>query len=118
MLVVDDDTHMLSVIERMLTGYRVTTARDTLEALAVLATQDRIDVLMTDYPMPSMTGDELVRRAREARPDLQVLVITGYSLAVAAAEPTWSESERHLTKPFGADLLRTTVEELVGPVPP
>ena len=114
-LVVDDDVNTLGMIERVLADYRVSTARDGLEALAILSANDAVHLLLTDYLMPVMTGEELVRRARVARPDLRVLVITGYSSAVAVADPEWWASERLLVKPFRMDALRRAVEELIGP---
>ena len=113
-VVVDDDTLTLSLIERTLTGYRVSTARDGGEALLILSTSDPDHLLLTDYLMPVMTGEELVKRARLQRPGLPVLIMTGHGKAVAAADPVWWASERHLVKPFRLEALRTAVESLIG----
>src|SRR5437868_15041533 len=48
-LAVDDDTSMLSVVERTLADYRVSTARDATEAMAMLSNRERVDLLITDY---------------------------------------------------------------------
>jgi two-component system cell cycle sensor histidine kinase/response regulator CckA len=113
-VVVDDDTLTLSLVERTLTGYRVSTARDGGEALAILSTKDPVHLLLTDYLMPVMTGEELVKRARVQRPDLRVLIMTGHGNAVAAADPVWWAAERHLDKPFRLEALRAAVESLIG----
>jgi CheY-like chemotaxis protein len=113
-LVVDDDTNTLALVERTLVDCRVTRARDGGEALAILATDATVDLLLTDYLMPVMTGEELVRRARVQRPDLKVLVMTGHGHAVAVADPEWWASERHVSKPFRLDVLRRAVEETLG----
>jgi CheY-like chemotaxis protein len=113
-LVVDDDTLILSLVERALEGYRVSTARDASEALARLATTEWIDLLITDYLMPVMTGDELVGRARAKRADLKVLVLTGHSQAIESADPGWWASERHVNKPFRVAELRVAVRDLIG----
>jgi CheY-like chemotaxis protein len=114
-LVVDDDTSMLSVVGRTLADYRVSTARDATEALAILSTRDRLDLLITDYLMPGMTGEELTHHARATRLGLKVLVMTGHAQAVEHAEPEWWGSEPHLIKPFRVLALREAVDALIGP---
>lgn len=117
-LVVDDDALMLSIVERALKGYRVTTARDGHEALVVLSSDQHVDLLITDYLMPGMTGNELVQRARLARPDLAVLVMTGHGHIIASAESTWWAGEEHIEKPFLIGELRAAVENLLNASPP
>ena len=114
-LVVDDDTSMLSVLERSLADYRVSTARDATEAMAILSAREPIDLLITDYLMPGMTGEELTHHARATRLGLKVLVITGHANAVERAEPEWWDAESHLIKPFRIVALREAVDALIGP---
>ena len=114
-LVVDDDMSVLAVVERALSDYRVSTASDAAEALAILSAQNRIDLLITDYLMPGMTGEELAHRARDLRRNLKILVLTGHAHAVERAEPGWWASEPHVIKPFRVDMLRDAVSDLIGP---
>lgn len=114
-LAVDDDTSMLSLLERTLADYRVSIARDATEALAILSARERVDLLITDYLMPGMTGEELTHHARATRVGLKVLVITGHAHAVERAEPEWWGSEAHLIKPFRIVALRDAVDALIGP---
>ena len=114
-LAVDDDTSTLSVVERTLADYRVSTARDATEAMAILSARERVDLLITDYLMPGMTGEELTHHARATRVGLKVLVITGHAHAVEHAEPEWWASEAHLIKPFRLLALREAVDALIGP---
>ena len=114
-LAVDDDTSMLSVLERSLADYRVSTARDATEAMAILSARERVDLLITDYLMPGMTGEELTHHARATRVGLKVLVITGHAHAVERAEPEWWDGEAHLVKPFRIVALRDAVDALIGP---
>ena len=114
-LAVDDDTSMLSVLERTLADYRVSTARDATEAMAILSARERVDLLITDYLMPGMTGEELTHHARATRVGLKVLVITGHAHAVEHAEPEWWGTEAHLIKPFRILALREAVDALIGP---
>ena len=113
-VVVDDDTRTLNLVERTLSDYRVSTARDGGEALAILSTSQPVHLLLTDYLMPVMTGEELVNRARVQRPGLPVLIMTGHGHAIAAADPAWWAAEHHLGKPFRLEALREAVESLIG----
>jgi two-component system cell cycle sensor histidine kinase/response regulator CckA len=112
-LLVDDDTLVLALMTRALPDFNLTIARDGDEALAI-ASQHRIDLLITDYLMPSMTGDELIGRLRERRPELKVLVVTGHGQVLAREDPDWWQSEAHLAKPFRVDALREAVISLIG----
>ena len=103
---------MLAVLERTLADYRVSTARDATEAMAILSAPERVDLLITDYLMPGMTGEELTHHARATRIGLQVLVITGHAHAVEHAEPEWWGTEAHLIKPFRILALREAAGSL------
>ena len=60
-------------------GYDVVQANGGVRALELLGTHTNIDALVTDYLMPGMTGRELAEHARRERPNLPVLLITGYT---------------------------------------
>jgi CheY-like chemotaxis protein len=82
-LLVEDDAEVREISVDMLEalGYRVRVARDGPEALAVLKSGEAVDLLLTDIVMPkAMSGIELARQARRMRPDLAVLLATGYPL--------------------------------------
>ena len=112
-LVVDDDSSVLEMLARALAAYDITVARDGDEALA-LASGRAVDLLITDYLMPSMTGDELIARLRETRPDLKALMITGHGDLLDREAPEWWHGVEHLAKPFRIQTLRETVASLVG----
>src|SRR5688500_6149130 len=78
-LVAEDECLAAMVIEDVLTeeGYSVMLAGDGQAALD-LAANMRFDVLVTDLAMPRMTGWDLIPRLRAQRPDLPVVVMTGY----------------------------------------
>jgi DNA-binding NtrC family response regulator len=113
-LIVDDDGLLLSLLDRALAGFQVTTAQNGEEALHVFQPGVRIDLLITDYLMPSMLGDELLGRVRERRPSLKALVITGYGETLAREAPDWWTRQEHLQKPFTMKALRETVIRLIG----
>ena len=80
-LLVDDDALVRESTADMLDrlGYDVVQVSNGADALELLAVPNAIDALVTDYLMPGMTGRELAERARRVRPDLPVLLITGYT---------------------------------------
>ena len=113
-LVVDDDSSVLQMLTRALGAYELALARDGIEALAIASRHPTLDLIITDYLMPEMTGDELIARIREHRPHLKALVITGHGDLLDRESPDWWKSEPHLTKPFRIQALRDAVETLIG----
>jgi DNA-binding NtrC family response regulator len=114
-LVVDDDALMLAMIGRALQDYEVTLARDGDEALRLTTPGMRLDLLITDYLMPAMMGDELLGRMRERRPSLKALVISGHGGLLEREMPDWWRAQPHLEKPFTISALRDLVTRLIGP---
>ena len=97
-LVVDDDALVLGNVADMLEdlGYSPILAGSGAEALKLLATGEPIDVMLTDYAMPNMTGLQLAKEARSRRPDLPVVLASGF-VDLAAED---SIELPRLTKPF------------------
>ena len=103
-LLVDDDEIVRVATAEMVRGlgHAVIEATGGAEALGKLAAGLQVDAIVTDYKMPRLNGAELARRVRKMRPDLPVLIITGY---VGVTEDI-SEFPR-LPKPFNqADIAR------------
>jgi PAS domain S-box-containing protein len=108
-LAVDDDGLVLLNTVMMLEelGHRVIEATSARDALEVLRSGAKIDVLITDQAMPQMTGLQLAAEARALRPDLPIILATGY-----AQVPSDAALEiRILNKPFG---LRDLAESLAN----
>lgn len=102
-LAVDDDALVLMNTEAMLQdlGHRVFTASSGSDALTIIAEGRDVDVVVTDQAMPRMTGLQLAAALREMRPDLPILLATGY-----ADIPENSELRvAQLQKPFSEDQL-------------
>jgi len=114
-LVVDDDALMLSLMAKALPDYHVTLARDGSEALHAAERHVTLDLIITDYLMPEMTGDELLGRLRERRPSLKAIVVSGHGDVLDRELPDWWRGEAHLAKPFTLAALRAEVERLIGP---
>jgi CheY-like chemotaxis protein len=114
-LIVDDDSSVLDVVGRTLSNYHLTFARDPDEALAICSGMRPFDLLITDYLMPSMTGEELIGHLRAQRPGLQVLILTGHADLLDHENASWWASEAHLAKPPSLPELRAVVARLIGP---
>ncbi len=81
-LLVEDEATVRNLLKEFLTaqGYQVLTARDGLDGWQIFEQQsERIDLLLTDVVMPQMSGLELAEKMRQHRPDLGVLLVSGYS---------------------------------------
>jgi signal transduction histidine kinase len=80
-LIVDDESHVLDVVSRMLrnAGYATQTAASGPKALALLIEQPRIGVVILDLKMPEMDGLETLRRLADIRSDLRVIITSGCS---------------------------------------
>lgn len=81
-LVVEDDNEVRELIVGILSdlGYRTMVATTGHEALAILDREDSVDLLFTDVVMPGgMSGSELAHRASRLRPDLRILLSSGYT---------------------------------------
>jgi len=90
-------------------GHEVVEASGGAEALGKLAAGLRPDVVITDYKMPRMDGAELARRLQESRPELPVLLVTGYT---DAAEDIHLP---RLAKPFGQAEIAASLARLIDP---
>ena len=114
-LIVDDDSSVLQFLGRVLHGYRVSLARDPDEALIIAANLGSLDLVITDYMMPSMTGAELIGRLRERRPALKILILTAHDAILDAEHPPWWLQEAHIGKPVTIEELQAAVTKLIGP---
>jgi len=117
-LLVDDEAMILDVGERMLgkLGYKVFTAGDGKEALAVFQKYpDKIDAIILDMIMPKMGGGETFDRIKKMKPDIKVLLSSGYSINGQATEILNRGCNGFIQKPFNlqnlSQNLRSILEE-------
>jgi len=113
-LVVDDETFMLSLAELMLVrnGYTVLTATSGQEVLHMLAVWPdlKIDVAVIDVVMPVMDGFELVERMRKIRPRLPILYMSAYP-EKAELRPEQTRNIPFVPKPFTSSSLVGKIRE-------
>lgn len=113
-LVVDDAPDTLEVIQRNLTsrGFRVLTASAVKEALRILD-QTSVDLVITDYKMPVLSGLDLIKHVRENFPDTEVMMITGHASINGAVDAVKSGAQEYLAKPFTDDELFDSVARVL-----
>jgi CheY-like chemotaxis protein len=117
-LLAEDEQDVREVAREFLEsgGYTVIEARDGAEALKKVEKHlGAIDLLITDMVMPGMTGQDLTVRLLQARPNIRVLYMSGYSERAAADSTRGDSSMRLLAKPFSRWALLRAVHEILKP---
>ncbi len=111
-LVADDEHSMQEFLDILLRkqGYEVQTVRDVASATMALDSDD-YDLLITDMQMPDGTGVDLLRHARQAAPDLVVIVITAFATTETAIEAMKEGAYDYITKPFKVDEILLVVQK-------
>jgi two-component system, NtrC family, response regulator HydG len=111
-LVIDDNAGfaatMAETLERV--GYECVVATSGREGARLIA-NDEFDVILTDLKMADLDGLAIVRKAKEALPEAEVVVITGYGDVKTAVEAIKQGASNYLTKPPDRDELRAIVEK-------
>jgi len=116
-LFVDDEEPIVRMGQKVLArlGYTVVGATISEEALAAFrATPQSFDLVITDQTMPGLTGDALVREIRRLRPDIPIILCTGYSQSVGVDEAKRLGIDRFLMKPLEASELGQAVGEALA----
>jgi DNA-binding NtrC family response regulator len=117
-LFVDDEEAVAetgkSILERL--GYRVEAHTDPQKALDKFSAHgDDFDLVITDKSMPCLTGEELSKRLMEIRPDIPILLCTGYSDQIDAASAAAMGIKKFLKKPLEmgklANIIRQVLDE-------
>lgn len=112
LLVVDDEKIALRNLEHVLKkeGYEVTGTQSGTNALALLERQ-RFDVVLTDLRMEKVDGMQILKRCREAHPETEVIMITGFATLESAVEAMKHGAFHYVAKPFRLDEVRKVVRE-------
>ncbi len=112
-LLVDDVPDLLAVMSEVLrtTGFTVVPARSGEAAAALLRQDLELDIIVTDFAMPGIDGGALVRQARQLRPGLPAIIVTGYAEADGLA--TVPSDVVVLRKPIGADDLARCIRDVL-----
>lgn len=111
-LIVDDDVHILELLQRHLQSwnYHVFKAISVKEAVTILK-DTQVDLLITDLKMPEVDGFELIKFVSEHYPKMPKLVITGYPSVQDSLAAIKSGVIDYLTKPFTKDELKSALDK-------
>jgi signal transduction histidine kinase len=115
-LVIDDEETVRMLVVEVLedAGYVALQAADGPAGLAILNSDTRIDLLISDVGLPGgMNGRQVADAARTARPGLKVLFITGYAENAVVAGDTLEPGMAVMTKPFQVAALGTRIREMI-----
>ena len=116
-LLLDDEEILVEMARNMLErmGYKVTTRTSSLEALTTFENEPKaFDIVITDQTMPGMTGIDLARRMLQIRPDLPVILCTGYSSQISEEKAKSFGIQGFAMKPLSkkelGDLIRKVLD--------
>ncbi|MEJ0058505.1 MAG: ATP-binding protein [Terricaulis sp.] len=115
-LVVEDDTLVRTLVLDVLQdlGYQAKEAVDAKEALPIIQSSQRIDLLISDVGLPGINGRQLAELARQHRPNLKVLFLTGYAEHAAVRSNFLGEGMDLMTKPFAVEGLAAKIQEILN----
>jgi CheY-like chemotaxis protein len=116
-LLVEDEVAVRVVIAEVLSdlGYTVLEADNSQSGLRIVETRARIDLLLTDVGLPGgMNGRQLADAAREQRPGLKVLFLTGYAESAAVGNGRMEQGMEVMTKPFDLEKFVAKVEGMIS----
>jgi CheY-like chemotaxis protein len=117
-LVVDDEAILTEIMRKILErlGYEVTARTSSKEALEVFRSEPgRFDAVITDMTMPIITGNELARELMRVRPDIPIILCTGFSDTISADEARAMGIREYLMKPIVASDLAQSIRRALEP---
>lgn len=113
-LVVDDEPFVCDAVRMMLTsdGHIVETANSGQEALSLLDNHE-FDVIVADYVMPGMRGDQLAAAVKARAPNLPVIIITAYAETLESSNNPQLGADCILSKPFCLQDMREAITRVL-----
>jgi PAS domain S-box-containing protein len=118
-LLIEDEQMLANLLRNVLelNGYTVLTAGDGVEALEILIDRSvSLDLVITDLGLPRLGSWELVRHIRSAKPDLPIIVASGYFDPDARAEMARAKADMFVQKPYRPDEVLGKIRELLDGV--
>ena len=115
-LFIDDEEILAEMGRNMLErlGYQVTVRNNSLEALETFQNQpDQYDLIITDQTMPGMTGADIARRTIQIRPDIPIILCTGYSTVISEEKAKSIYIKEFALKPLSKKNLTVLIRKVL-----
>ena len=115
-LFVDDEEALIEMARDLLEslGYEVTARQDSVEALEIFrANPDRFDLVITDQTMPKMTGMNLAQEVLRIRPNIPIILCTGFSSTVNARDAKSAGIKAFILKPLIRSKISETIQQVL-----
>jgi DNA-binding NtrC family response regulator len=111
-LLVDDEKEFLEIMSERMTarGMEVTTAESATEALSILGKQS-FDAILMDFQMPEMDGLAALKAIKNLKPELQIILLTGYATTEKTVEAMKIGATDFLEKPADLEALSKKIKE-------
>ncbi|MEN8256344.1 MAG: response regulator [Thermodesulfobacteriota bacterium] len=116
-LVVDDENAIVALYKNQLSalGYTVAGTTSSLEALEIIRANPTVfDLIITDQTMPGVTGVKLAKEILALRPDLPIIICTGYSSTLSEEKALGAGIHRYLEKPVSREMLAMAIREALA----
>ncbi len=115
-LFVDNEKQIIDIVQQILhrLGYRVTAIESSLDALEVFRAQpDNFDIVITDMTMPKMTGDKLAEELLKIRPDIPIILCTGFSETISEEKAKALGIREFILKPIAMNRLANILRKVL-----
>ncbi|MBN2040219.1 MAG: response regulator [Spirochaetes bacterium] len=115
-LIVDDEPILVNMQQNTLLslGYRVTSTTSAIDALNIFSSDpDKYDLIITDMTMPEMTGDKLSEELLKKRPDIPIIICTGYSSLINPEKADKIGIKKYLMKPVSKRQISHAIREVL-----
>jgi CheY-like chemotaxis protein len=115
-LLVDDEEVIIDVGQKLLEmlGYQVTATSSSAEALEIFQKEpEKFDLVITDYTMPHMTGYELAKRLMDTRPNILIILCTGYNESISPDKAKTLGIREFIMKPLDLRLMGEVIRKVL-----
>ncbi|MFO8053179.1 MAG: response regulator, partial [Candidatus Omnitrophota bacterium] len=110
-LLVDDDREFQREFIASFDDYSIVPASSGEEALKMLSGPHEIDLVLLDVMLPGQRGTEILKKLKKTKPDLKVIILTGYSNKDIAIESLKADADDYLEKPLDREKVISIFEQ-------
>ena len=115
-LIVDDEMpalrYMQAIVEKYAPGYEIIDSCTSGEAALEVLQKEHVDLLLTDISMPAMDGITLALKARELKPDIHIMIVTGYADFEYAKGAIQASVDDYILKPVSVTQMKSALDKL------